>query len=348
MAFIESAPGDEAGGGEEAAEMNIFISGATGFIGKKLARRLADEGHVIHALVRDLEKAGDLNHLRIVLFRGDVNDEECIREALRGCRRAYHLAAFTDVWARRREIVFRVNVTATETMLRLAGEAGVQRIVFTSTAGVLGPSGSGMADECAPRPADFFAEYDRTKAMAEELVKKHAGDGRECVTVCPTRVYGPGALNKSNSVTIIIKSFSEGTWRIIPGNGRSIGNYVFVDDVVEGHILAMEKGRSGERYILGGDNLSYLAFFQILRELTGQKRPMIKLPLPAMLTVSRAMTLFSRVFGTKPMITPALVRKFNADWNVSSAKAERELGYRPVSFKAGAQMTLDWIRSRKP
>jgi nucleoside-diphosphate-sugar epimerase len=323
--------------------MNIFISGATGFIGKKLALRLAGEGHLVHALFRNPEKAKDLDHPNIKLFKGDINDEESLKNAIKSCEQVYHVAAFTEVWAKNKETIYDLNVKATETILKIARAEGVKKLVFTSTAGVLGPSVNGIVDENTYRTLDYFIEYEQTKAIAEERVKEYAKSGPECVIVNPTRVYGPGVLSKSNSVTVMIKSFAEGKWRIIPGNGRSIGNYVFVDDVVDGHILAMEKGISGQRYILGGDNISYLDFFQILRELTGKKHRLFKLPLFIMLSAAKLMMFFTWIFSTKPMITPALVRKFNYNWNVSSAKAERELGYGPVSFKKGAEKTLEWI-----
>jgi nucleoside-diphosphate-sugar epimerase len=218
-------------------------------------------------------------------------------------------------------------------------------MVFTSTAGVLGPSIQGIVNEDTKKSVDYFLEYERTKAIAEEKVKEYIAKGLNCVIVNPTRVYGPGLLSKSNSVTIMIKSFAEGKWRIIPGNGKSIGNYVFINDIVDGHLLAMEKGKSGERYILGGSNISYLEFFKILKEQTGQKHLMIKLPLFIMLTVANAMILITKVFGVKPLITPALVKKFNYNWIVSSEKALNELGYKPVSFAEGAKKTLEWLKS---
>jgi nucleoside-diphosphate-sugar epimerase len=142
----------------------------------------------------------------------------------------------------------------------------------------------------------------------------------------------------------MIKSFSEEKWRVIPGNGKSVGNYVFIDDVVEGHLLAMEKGIAGEQYILGGENISYIVFFEILRKLNKRNHFMFKLPLFLMLTAANFMMLSTKLFGTKPLITPALVRKFNFHWNVSSEKANKELGYKPVSFEEGAGKTLDWIK----
>lgn len=328
--------------------MNIFVSGATGFIGTKLAIKLAEMGHLVHALYRNPDKLKSLQHPNIKPFKGDVLDVNSLSKAMEGCEQVYHIAAFTEVWAESEQLIYDLNVKATENVLELALKFKVKKMVFTSTAGVLGPSENfEFVYEYSKRTTDFFLEYERTKAIAEDKVKEFVKKGVNCVIVNPTRVYGPGLLSKSNSVTMMIKSYSEGKWRIIPGNGKSIGNYVFIDDVLKGHLLAMENGIPGERYILGGVNLSYLDFFKILSQLTGKKRLMIKLPLFMMLNVAHIMMLMSKLFGTKPLITPQLVRKFNFNWIVSSEKAIVDLGYLPLIFEEGAKLTMEWIKSMK-
>ena len=343
MAFAESTSGNEIYK-EIKKFMHVFISGSTGFIGQNLALKLANSGYIVHALYRDMGKTQNLDHPNIVFFKGDILNIESIVTAMEKCELVFHVAAFTEVWAKNEELIYKLNVKGTENVLKIALKNKVKRLVFTSTAGVFGPSDNGTVNENTKRTRDYFLEYERTKAIAEELVKEYANKGLNGVIVNPTRVFGPGTLSKSNSVTIMIKSFSEGKWRVIPGNGKSIGNYVFIDDVVEGHILAMEKGIAGEQYILGGENISYIDFFEILRKLTKRNHFMFKLPLFLMLTAANFMMLSTRLFGTKPLITPALVRKFNFHWNVSSEKAIEELGYKPVSFEEGAGKTLDWIK----
>ncbi len=323
---------------------NIFVTGATGFIGTILALKLAHEGHTVHALYRSKEKAKDVEHENIKLFKGDITNVESLKTAMQGCHQVYHIAASTEIWAKNNQFIYDLNVTATENILQLALELDVEKVVFTSTAGVFGPSFNGMVTENTKRTIDYFLEYERTKNIAEEKVKEYVKKGLNAVIVNPTRVYGPGPLTKNNGTAIMIKSFSEGKWRIILGNGKSVGNYVYVDDVIKGHLLAMEKGKAGERYILGGDNVDYIQFFEILRKLTGQKHLMFKLPLGVMLTVSGFMIFLAKLFGIKPLITPPLVRKFNYQWNVSSEKATKELGYQPLTFEEGAKKTLEWIR----
>jgi nucleoside-diphosphate-sugar epimerase len=179
----------------------------------------------------------------------------------------------------------------------------------------------------------------------EEILNTFSLIGIEIVIVNPSRVYGPGVLSDSNGITRIVQRYIRGKWRIIPGNGESIGNYVFVDDVVSGHILAMEKGRSGERYILGGTNLTYNQLFNQLAELTGKKYFMIHVPLSLCQMIAGIMLFIARVLGSAPLITPALIRKYNHNWNISSSKADRELGYRPIDFKTGASLTINWLKT---
>jgi nucleoside-diphosphate-sugar epimerase len=328
--------------------MNIFVTGATGFIGAILALKLANEGHTVHALYRSKEKAKDIEHENIKLFKGDITNVESLRAAMQGCEQVYHIAASTEIWAKDTSFIYNMNVAATENILQLALELGVKKLVFTSTAGVFGPSINGhQVNENTKRTINYFLEYERTKDLAEEKVREYVEKGLHTVIVNPTRVYGPGPLTKNNGTAIMIKSFSEGKWRIILGNGKSVGNYVYVDDVINGHLLAMEKGKAGERYILGGDNVDYLEFFKTLRKLTGKKHRMFKLPIGVLLTVSHTMMLFAKLFGIKPFITPPLIRKFNYQWNVSSEKASKELGYQPLTFEKGAIKTLEWLESQK-
>lgn len=158
----------------------------------------------------------------------------------------------------------------------------------------------------------------------------------------PTRVYGPGQLNESNSVTTMISKYVSGKWHILPGNGESIGNYVYVDDVVQGHLQALEKGISGEHYILGGDNASYDRFFDIVKKQSGRYHTLYHMPYFMMISVSTFMEFFAR-FGLKPLITSGFVKKYNYHWINDSNKATDALGYYPVSLEEGISRTIRWI-----
>jgi farnesol dehydrogenase len=168
------------------------------------------------------------------------------------------------------------------------------------------------------------------------------------VIVNPTRIFGPGKLSDSNGVTRLIIDYIAGRWHIIPGNGRSIGNYVYIDDVVDGHLLAMEKGRAGEQYLLGGSNLSFNDFFSILKEETGHRFFLIRVPLFIGISIAAIMLLFAKLTGRMPLITPGLLKRYSHHWGVSHEKASKELGYDPVDFRVGLQKTLGWWQTVNP
>jgi len=328
--------------------MKVFVSGATGFIGIQLVKRLMFEGHEVHALFRSESKADLIRHPDLRLFKGDILDKASLDHAMAGCEEAYHTAAFAGVWAKDPEIVFRLNVDGAMNVIEAAGRQGVRRVVLTSTAGILGPSTYQAVHESSPAPASFFTDYEASKFRLEQQLLGRTKADPEVVIVNPTRVFGPGYLSESNGVTKMIKQYMEGKWRLIPGNGKSSGNYVYVEDVVSGHLLAMLKGRPGERYVLGGENISYMQFFDFVREASGVRKRLYKIPLWIMLAVAGVMKGISKISGRPPQIVPRLVRKFNHNWIVSSEKAIRDLGYQPINARTGIQLTVQWIKNSKP
>ena len=327
--------------------MKVFVSGATGFIGIQLVKRLVENGHSVHALYRSPFKADLIRMPGVKLFKGDILDQSSLEEALEGCEEAYHTAAFAGVWAKDPDMVYRLNVDAALQLIEIAGRLGVKRVVVTSTAGILGPSEKKAVHENSPAPASFFTDYEASKFRLEQALLGHSTGNPEVVLVNPTRVYGPGYLSESNGVTKMIKQYVEGSWRLIPGNGKSSGNYVYVEDVVSGHLLAMEKGMPGERYVLGGENISYLQLFKLVREASGVRKKLFKIPLWLMLAVAGVMKAISSVSGRAPMIVPNLVRKFSHNWIVSSDKAICDLGYQSLDARTGIRQTVQWIQNSK-
>mgnify|MGYP000872175086 FL=1 len=326
--------------------MNCLLTGANGFIGIRLAEELSSGGHTVRCLVRSPDKFRPLSGLNgVTPVIGDLGSVHILEAAARGCDTVFHLAAFAKPWSKDKSLPFRINVTGTENVLKAAHKAGVKRFVFTSSAAVIGPSpGIDPIDEEYPRSVPFFNEYEETKAAAEELVRSYSRDGMECVIVNPTRVYGPGPVNESNSVTSMISMYSRGRWRIIPGDGTCVGNYVLVDDVVRGHIQAALMGKAGHRYILGGDNITFDQFFETLADLTGKRRWLIRFPVSLMTVVARVMEWQAGITGIAPLITAPWVKKYLNHWSLSSRKAREDLGINPVSFAEGAKITLDWLR----
>jgi farnesol dehydrogenase len=323
--------------------MKVFVTGATGFIGAPLCHALAAAGHTVNALVRNPSKAENIRHEQIRFIRGNILDPDCLAQEMASCDAVIHMAALVKAWSRDPDEFYSVNVRGTLNVMNAAVQSGVKRVVITSTAGVFGPSLDGKpVDECTPSKIDLFTQYERTKAIADGEAEKFTAKGMEVVFLHPTRVYGPGQLSKSNSVTAMISGYVKGKWHIIPGNGESIGNYVYIDDVVRGHLLALEKGISGEHYILGGENASYNEFFDLVKKQSGKYYRLFHMPYFVMISASALMGSFAR-FGIRPLITNGFVKKYNYHWINDSRKAMDELGYRPIALEEGIYRTIRWI-----
>ncbi|MCP4311708.1 MAG: NAD-dependent epimerase/dehydratase family protein [Bacteroidetes bacterium] len=324
----------------------IFVSGATGFIGSRLVMRLADDGATIHALYRSEVKADPIRRKEVLLFKGDILDEDSVMAAMKGCDQAFHVAAFAGVWSKDPTLIHRLNVDGALNVINAARLSGTKRVVVTSTAGILGPSEGEAVNEDTPTPTSFFTAYEASKSAMEKQLGELTGQGPEVVIVNPTRVYGPGVMSESNGVTRMIGQYLNGKWRLIPGDGKSSGNYVHVEDVVSGHLLAMEKGDPCQRYVLGGDNISYNRLFEITREIGRVNFRLFHMPLWLMLTAARLMGMWTKITGMPPLILPGLVRKFNHNWIVSSRKAIKKLGYEPMDAREGIGNTIAWLQKQ--
>ncbi|SFP98295.1 SDR family oxidoreductase [Parafilimonas terrae] len=325
--------------------MKIFITGATGYVGNNLAKKLAGDGNIIHALCRDVNTPV-LQHSNIKIFKGDITDVDSMDEAMQGCEQVYHLAAYARVWAKDASTFYRLNVAGAKNVFDAALKNNINNIVFTSTGGTLGPSGRRPVKEEDRRIGKPFTIYEATKTQAEELAKEYCNKyGLRIVTLNPPRIYGPGIITESNAVTRLVKLYMSGKWKIMPGDGKRTGSYVYIDDIVNGHILAMQKGRAGERYNLGGVNASYIEFFNLLAQITGGKHTLIKFPVWTMMFAGNVIELYSKLTGRPPLLTPPWIRKYYYNWDVDSSKAQRELGYSFISLEEGLKKTVEWLKN---
>ncbi len=324
--------------------MNILVTGATGFIGGRLAESLLEQGHHVAALCRPFSDATSLQAHGIEIRTGDILNSESLVHACEGIDRIFHLAAYARNWARYPERYMRINAGGLRNMLTAALESGVGRVVIASSEVTMGPS-NGIPVTEVPKPnVRIYNEYQRSKIVSESVVEEFLPHGLEIVTVNPTRLFGPGSMTEGNSVTKMIQLYLAGKWRLIPGDGEAIGSYAFIRDVVSGFIAAMQRGRSGERYILGGENISYNEFFRSLSELSGKNYTMFRVPPPVATGFSRIEELRARLFGGYPLITPGWVRMFLDDWATSSEKADKELGYTITPFTVALRETVGWLR----
>ncbi len=327
--------------------MKYFVTGANGFIGSRLVKKLSDDGHEVFCLVRSPEKFTPLSALHTHPVLGDLDNSAALLKGSKGCDVVYHLAAFAKPWCPEANLPYKINVQGTINLLEASLKNKVKKFIFTSSAAVLGPAIDDVAiDERVIRDTPFFNDYEATKALAEKFAMEFVKKGLPVIVLNPTRVFGPGPINESNSITKIIKLYQKGLWHIIPGNGSKIGNYVYIDDVVNGHLLAAEKGQAGERYIIGGENLTYRQFFGILSQNTGKSRLLINFPVWLMIMLASVMEMQARFTGIPPLITPPWIRKYLNHWNLSSEKAISQLGYTITPFNEGVLKTLTWLNSK--
>ncbi|MBN8785615.1 MAG: NAD-dependent epimerase/dehydratase family protein [Terrimonas sp.] len=327
--------------------MAILITGSTGYIGSKLTATLAEKGEIIHLLCRTAPTLPEFNSPNIKIFIGDITDIDSLQPALENVDKVYHLAAYARLWAKDPSTFYKLNVKGLENVLKAAKTSGISKIVYTSTAGVIGPSKDKPMTENDPRITGFFNLYESTKSESEKLALDYSRNGLDISILNPSRIYGPGFDTGSNPVTKIVEMYMKGNWKIIPGSGNDIGSYPYIDDVVDGHIAAMEKGRNGERYIFGGVNATFNELMALIQKHSGIEKKLKHVPFFALNIVSRMMLLNANITGKPPLITPDWVAKYKYDWALDSSKAVNELGYKIRSLDEGIRLTVEWVKTNR-
>jgi len=322
--------------------MKILITGASGYIANKLASWLADHGHEVHALIRSDVFEKWLKHPKIKTFKGDILDKESLLLAMKGCEQVYHAAAKVGAWAKDASVFYKVNVDGTRNVLDAALISGVQKTVITSSSGVLGPARNRPVEENDTRFIDFTIDYDRSKKLSEDVAIEYSRNGMNVVIVSPSKVYGPGNSSHSLAANAIINTFLKKRIALIPRGTYSVC-FAFIDDVVTGHVLAMEKGLSGENYILGGINISYYDFFNRIRTLSSGKGNIIKVPKGFIKTWAHLQELNHKLWGTPVRFTARSVDHLFSNYIFSSKKAISDLGYSITPLDEALQKTIHFL-----
>jgi nucleoside-diphosphate-sugar epimerase len=332
----------------ESAENICFITGGTGFIGKNLIYYLTHTGFQVRAIVRSPAKAEDIRAAGVTILQGDILDKESLELAMQGCSLVFHLAALTKPFSRNPDEFYRINVTGTRNVLEIALKNKVKKVVFTSTTSTFRHSAEGeTVTEITEKPHSYDTDYARTKAEAEEVCREFVRKGLPVVIVNPSRVFGPGELTTGNSFTLVIRSYLRGKWHIMPGNGKAVGNYVYIDDVIKGHYRALIAGIPGEQYILGGENLSFGQIVRNLNRETGRSHLLISLPQPVLMGFVSLVVLLARIRGSDPVITPEWISHYLSDTIFSVRKAENELDYTVTPFAEALKKTVKWLQLNK-
>lgn len=325
--------------------MRVFVTGATGHIGAWLVAELELKGYEIVAGVRNPEKAHFLHTKNCRTATCDLSDVQALSQAMKGCEVVFHLAAFAAVWSKDPSLFERTNTGGTENVLKAARLAQVKRVLICSSAGNFGPSREGVVTENTKRKLPYFNEYERTKAAADEIALRYLPEP-EIVIVYPTRVYGPVIHGEAASLTLLISRIVQERFRWIPTLGNKIGNYVYVQDVAKGIIAAAEKGKVGEKYILGGQNTTLTQLYHAVRQEAELKLRFFHIPMFIIRCI-----LFLEYVGTfvgrKPRLTKDWLAKIVYDYKVSAEKAKSELGYTYISLHDGLHKTIEWLRAKK-
>jgi farnesol dehydrogenase len=323
--------------------VRVFLTGATGFLGKNVARRLAAHGHSLRLLVREGSNLDGLPR-DVELVKGDVTDLDSLRRGAEGCGGVFHMAALVKMWVPDRALFDAVNVGGLRNALAAAKEAGA-RLVYTSSFIAIGPAGPEPADESRIHPGDRFRnDYERTKALADAVARQAAAVGQDVVLLYPGVVYGPGDLTDGNLVVKMVTDHMHGKFPGFVGPGDRLWSYAFVEDVAEGHALALERGRPGERYFLCGDNATMVVLFDTLRRVAGVPPPTRHIPYAVATLLGRTLWSWAELTGQPPLLTHEVVGVFREHWAYASAKAERELAYPRTSLEDGLGRTVEWLR----
>jgi len=323
--------------------MKVLVTGASGYIGNKLAHTLAKQGNQVLAMFRSGDVKKLFRHPNITAFIGDTCHEDSLEKAVQGCTQVYHVAAKVGAWAKNPSDFYDVNVEGTRKLLDAAIRAGVEKFVFTSTSGVFGPAETIPITENDTRKIPFQIDYDRSKKLAEEVVLSYVGKGISPVIVSPSKVYGPGQTSHSLTANAIIETFLKRKITFIPYPGTYKLCFAFIDDVVDGHILAMEKGRAGETYILGGINISYFDFFDQIRRLSKCQGRIITLRKGFVKFLAYVQQVNHKLTGAAVRFPVNSVDHAFSDYTYSSQKAIDELGYRITPLDEALTQTIQFL-----
>lgn len=323
--------------------MKALVTGATGFVGSAVARRVAAAGGEVRVLARPASERRNLDGLDAQVVEGDLTDVDSLQRACDGCDAVFHVAADYRLWVRRPAEIYHNNVDGTRNVLTAARTAGVGRVVYTSSVATLGiPKDGTPGDEETPVALDdMIGHYKRSKFLAEAVAREFARDGMDVVIVNPSTPVGPRDI-KPTPTGRLIRDAAHGR---IPAYVDTGLNIVHVDDVAEGHWLAFERGRAGRRYVLGGFDMLLRDVLAEIARLVGRRPPRLQLPHAAVLPVAYVSEAVARVFGGRPVATVEEVRMSKKHMFFSSARARSELGYAPRPAADALADAVAWFRT---
>lgn len=323
----------------------MLVTGASGFVGSHVVRKLVARGDTVRVLVRRTSSLAAIEGLPVEMAYGDITDPESVRAAVQGCRGVYHVAADYRLWARRPAGLYETNVAGTRTVLTAAQAAGVERIVYTSTVGAIGYPGNGhpATEETPATLAMMIGHYKRSKFLAEQEALRLARAGCPVVIVNPSTPVGSWDLKPTPTGQMIV-DFLRGR---MPGYVETGLNLIDVEDVADGHLLAMAKGRIGETYILGCRNMTLAEILATLAALSGRPVPRMKIPWAVAYGVACVSTGLAWVANRPPAVPVEAVRMARKVMFFDAGKAVRELGLPQRPVEAALAKAIRWFRDHR-
>ncbi len=324
--------------------MKAFVTGATGFVGSHVARALAAQGADLRLLVRSTSRTDNISDLPAEVTVGDLRQPESLKAAMNGCDFVFHVAADYRLWVRNPEEMYQANVEGTRAIIQAAQESGVRRVIYCSSVATMGfkQTGEIVNEETPVSLADMVGHYKRSKFMAEQIALEAGRKGANVVVVNPTTPIGEFDIKPTPTGRIVV-DFLKKNFPAYVDTGLNLAD---VKEVARGHVLAMEKARAGERYILGGENLTLKQILDKLAEITGLPSPTMKVPHGVAMGFAAFDQFFTGiVLGKEPRATLEAVKMGRKKMFASSAKAERELGYRVLPVEDALRRAVAWFQT---
>lgn len=324
--------------------MKSLVTGANGFVGSAVVRCLLAAGHEVRVFVRPDSDRRNVMKLPIEISEGDLRDVTSLKRAVTGCHNLFHVAADYRLWVPNPTIMYDVNVNGTRALILAAAEAGMNRMVYTSSVATLGLNSNSLpANEETPSSlASIAGHYKRSKFLAEQVVQALVREHQlPLVTVNPSTPIGPRDVKPTPTGRIVLDTL-RGKMPAYVDTGLNVAH---VDDIAYGHLLAFQHGKPGERYILGGDNMTLLQILQTIDDLTGKSIKRRSIPVKLMLPIAHTMEMVAKITNTEPRATVDSIHMARKKMFFSSAKAERDLGYQSRPAKEAIKDAIDWFRS---
>src|ERR1700682_4369491 len=322
--------------------MTTLVTGAAGFLGSHVARQLVARGENVRVLIRASSSNRAIADLALEYVTGDLRDEVSLEHAMNGVQRVFHVAADYRLWAKNPQDIYDSNVGGTGNLLTAARRAGVERLVYTSTVATIAVDRPGMPNEYTnAKLEEMIGHYKRSKWMAEQEVLNAAKDGLPVIVAMPTTPVGPWDWKPTPTGKIIV-DFLNGK---MPGYVDTGLNFVGVEECAAGHLLVSDKGKAGERYLLGAENLTLKQMLDTLAKITGLRAPGMKIPHGLALGAAYANTVFSRLTFREPQIPIEGVKIARHKMLVDCSRAQRELGFRPGPVEAALERAVRWYEA---